>query len=130
MSIRDTRRDAVEQIVEGAIQLGQDDAIRLAHRVLERFPSMRKKHMFIAGGAALSSAILIGAAVAIARRVRDGQTPHEAAEDVTEEELENLHLLDRHRRRPARAETEAMSPAAGAAMTTEAQEDAARAGGA
>ena len=105
MSVRDQGIDKIEQlageILEGAIKLGQDDAIRLAHRVLERFPGMRKKHMFIAGGAALSSAVLIGAAVAIARRVRQGQNAQDAAEQITENELENLSLLDR-RRRPAR----------------------------
>ena len=88
-----------EEVMEGAIKLGQDDAIRLAHRVLERLPGMRKKHMFIAGGAALSSAVLIGAAIAIARRVRGGQAAEDAAEEITEDELENLSLLDRRRPR-------------------------------
>jgi hypothetical protein len=99
MSLRDQGADKIEQLAEGAIKLGQDDAIRLAHRVLERFPGMRKKHMFIAGGAALSSAVLIGAAVAIARRVRGGQTAADAAEEITEDELENPSLLDGRRRR-------------------------------
>lgn len=110
MSVRDESVEKVgklaEEVLEGAIKLGQDDAIRLAHRVLERLPGMRKKHMFIAGGAALSSAVLIGAAVAIARRVRQGQTASEAAEEITEDEIENLSLLER-RRRPIRDVTEA-----------------------
>ena len=59
MSVRDDGVEKLEQLaseaLEGAIKLGQDDAIRLAHRVLERFPGMRKKHMFIAGGAAATS---------------------------------------------------------------------------
>ncbi|MDA0302378.1 MAG: hypothetical protein O2822_07615 [Chloroflexi bacterium] len=105
MSVRDESIERLEKLagvaLEGAIKLGQDDAIRLAHRVLERFPGMRKKHMFIAGGAALSSAVLIGAAVAIAKRVRQGQTASDAAEQITEDELENLSLLER-RRRPLR----------------------------
>ncbi len=113
MSVREQSVDQLEklagEVLDGAIRLGQDDAIRLAHRVLERFPGMRKKHMFIAGGAALSSAVLIGAAVAIARRVRQGQSAVDAAEEITEDELENLSLLDR-RRRPSRdtAEVEAV----------------------
>ena len=109
MSVRDDGVEKLEQlageVLEGAIKLGQDDAIRLAHRVLERFPGMRKKHMFIAGGAALSSAVLIGAAVAIAKRVRQGQTASDAAEEITEDELETVSLLDR-RRRPLRDVTE------------------------
>lgn len=110
MSVRDESVERLEKLagdaLEGAIKLGQDDAIRLAHRVLERFPGMRKKHMFIAGGAALSSAVLIGAAVAIAKRVRQGQSASEAAEQITEDELENLSLLER-RRRPLRDVNEA-----------------------
>jgi len=110
MSVRDESVEKLERLageaLEGAIKLGQDDAIRLAHRVLERFPGMRKKHMFIAGGAALSSAVLIGAAVAIAKRVRQGQAAADAAEEITEDEIDNLSLLER-RRRPVRDVTEA-----------------------
>ena len=110
MSVRDESVEKLEKLageaLDGAIKLGQDDAIRLAHRVLVRFPGMRKKHMFIAGGAALSSAVLIGAAIAIAKRVRQGQPASEAAEEITEDELENLSLLER-RRRPLREVTEA-----------------------
>ena len=116
MSVRDDSVERVgrlaEEALEGAIKLGQDDAIRLAHRVLERLPGMRKKHMFIAGGAALSSAVLIGAAVAIARRVRQGQTASEAAEEITEDEIENLSLLDRRRRQPRDVVEADTSPAA------------------
>lgn len=121
MSVRDEGIEKIEQLAEGAIKLGQEDAIRLAHRVLERFPGMRKKHMFIAGGAALSSAVLIGAAVAIARRVRQGQDAQEAAEEITEAELENLSLLDR-RRRPSR---DAAEPAAAEEASAEPTETAA-----
>ena len=110
MSVRDEGIEKIEQlageVLEGAIKLGQDEAIRLAHRVLERFPGMRKKHMFIAGGAALSSAVLIAAAVAIARRIRQGQNAEEAAEEITEDELANLSLMER-RRRPAREAVDA-----------------------
>ena len=97
--VREASGDAVERIAHDAVKLGHEDVIRLAHRVLERFPEVKKRHMFIAGGAALSSALLIGAAVAITRRVRAGQNPQQAAEDVTEEELDGVHLLERHRRR-------------------------------
>lgn len=95
---REVNGEKVEQIAHDAVHMGYEDAIRLAHRVLERFPEVRKRHMFIAGGAALSSALLIGAAVAITRRVRAGQNPADAAEDVTAEELDGVHLLERRRR--------------------------------
>lgn len=109
MSVRDEAGDQLGklagEVLDGAIKLGQTDAIRLAHRVLERFPEMRKKHMFIAGGAALSSAVLIAAGVAIAKRIRQGQSGAEAAEDITEDELDTVSLLER-RRRPLRDVTE------------------------
>ena len=63
------------------------DAIRLAHRALERFPDVVKRHKFIAGGAAISSSLVALAGVAIARRVRSGQTEEEALASITEEEL-------------------------------------------
>ncbi|MBG92626.1 MAG: hypothetical protein CL792_01405 [Chloroflexi bacterium] len=64
------------------------DAIKLAHDLLERFPDLVKRHKFIAGGAAISSSLVIIAAVAIARRMRRGLTAQEAVADITEEELE------------------------------------------
>lgn len=63
------------------------DAVRLAHRGLERFPDLVKRHKFIAGGAAVSSSLLVLAGVAIARRLRSGQTEEEAIASLTEEEL-------------------------------------------
>ena len=63
------------------------DAVRLAHRGLERFPDLVKRHKFIAGGAAVSSSLLVLAGVAIARRLRSGQSEEEALASLTEEEL-------------------------------------------
>ncbi len=106
-----SHREDVDRIVEGAVHIGMEEAIRLAHEAVERFPDLKKKHMFIAGGAALSSALLIGAAMAITRRIRNGQTAQEAADDVTEEELDGVHLLERRRRPHAdEAPAEAEAP--------------------
>ena len=69
--------------------------MRLAHRALERFPDVVKRHKFVAGGAAVSSALVVLAGVAIARRVRSGQTPEEAVAGMTEEELSGIHLVGR-----------------------------------
>jgi hypothetical protein len=71
------------------------DAISLAHQVLERFPDVKRKHMFIAGGAAISSAVIIAAGVAVARRLRAGRSAEQAVNEVTEEELEGLRLVER-----------------------------------
>ena len=63
------------------------DAVRLAHKALERFPLVVKRHKFIAGGAAISSSLVVLAGVAIARRLRSGQSEEEAIASLTEEEL-------------------------------------------
>ncbi|MQC17749.1 MAG: hypothetical protein DWG80_01585 [Chloroflexi bacterium] len=75
-------------------------AIKLAHEAIERFPDMKKRHMFLAGGAAISSALVVAAGVAVARRIRAGAKPHEAVRDVTEEEIEGLRLVERSPYRP------------------------------
>ncbi len=64
------------------------DAVRLAHRALDRFPAVVARHRFVAGGAAISSALVVLAGVAIARRMRAGQSADEAIATVTEDELE------------------------------------------
>ncbi len=65
------------------------DSIRLAHKALERFPNLVRRHKFIAGGAAISSSLVIIAGVAVARRMRKGQTAEEAVAEVTEAEIEH-----------------------------------------
>jgi len=65
------------------------DSIRLAHKALERFPNLVRRHKFIAGGAAISSSLVIIAGVAVARRMRKGQTADEAVAEVTEAEIEH-----------------------------------------
>jgi hypothetical protein len=63
------------------------DAIRLAHRALDRFPDLVRRHKYVAGGAAISTSLVLIAGVAIARRMKDGQTAEEAVASVTEDEL-------------------------------------------
>jgi hypothetical protein len=70
------------------------EAIRLAHLALERFPDLVRRHKFIAGGAAISSSLIVLAGVAIARRMRAGETPEEAVAAVTEEEVQGLHVVE------------------------------------
>ncbi len=69
------------------------DAIRLAHDALDRFPDLVRRHKFIAGGAAISSALVALAGVAVARRMHHGQTADDAVADVTSEELEGLRVV-------------------------------------
>lgn len=70
------------------------EAVRLAHRVLERFPHVVRQHKLFAGGAAVSSAIVVLAGVAVARRMRHGASAEEAVAGVTEDELAGLRAVD------------------------------------
>jgi len=69
------------------------DSIRLAHAALDRFPDLVRRHKVIAGGAAISSSLVILAGVAIARRMRGGETAEEAVAGLTEEELQQLERV-------------------------------------
>src|SRR5215207_7444142 len=71
------------------------ESIRLAHRALNRFPDLLKRHRYVAGGAAVAGALVVLASVAIARRMRDGESGEEAADSVTQAEIESLHPRDR-----------------------------------
>ncbi|PKN81318.1 MAG: hypothetical protein CVU47_07135 [Chloroflexi bacterium HGW-Chloroflexi-9] len=82
------------------------NVLSLAHEALDRFPEVKRRNMFLAGGAAVSSALVIAAGVAIMKRVRAGQRPEDAVQDVTEEELEGLRLVEREHYRPPAAEDE------------------------
>ena len=76
-----------------SIDRAAHEAVRLAHRALERFPELVRKHKFIAGGAAVSTSLIVLAGVAIARRMRAGQTSDEALATVTEDEVQGLRVV-------------------------------------
>ena len=82
------------------------DSIRLAHRVLDRFPDLVRRHKVIAGGAAISSSLVIIAGVALARRMRRGQSSEEALAGITEDELDHPEVHPR----PASPATSAEAP--------------------
>lgn len=77
------------------------DSIRLAHKALDRFPDLVRRHKVIAGGAAISSSLVIIAGVAVARRMRKGQTAEEAIADLTEAELDRPEREPRPKPRPS-----------------------------
>lgn len=86
-------------------------AIKIAHEAIERFPEMKRRHMFLASGAAISSALVIAAGVAVMRRVRAGAQPDEAVQAVTEEEITGLRLVKRTPYRPNGAHAAATTDA-------------------
>lgn len=91
----DLKRSAGGEKIDRTAQ----EAIRLAYRTLERFPEVVRRHKFIAGGAAVSSALVALAGVAVARRMHDGASADDAVDGVTEEELNGVRIV---------AETEAV----------------------
>lgn len=84
---------------EGVDELASG-VLKLAHEAIERFPEVKRRHMFLASGAAISSALVVAAGVAVMRRVRAGQAPADAVRDVTEDEIEGLRLVERKHYRP------------------------------
>ena len=98
------------------------DAVRLAHRALERFPGVVARHRYVAGGAAISSALVAMAGVAIALRMRAGQSAEAAIAEVTEDELEGR---TRYRIEDEVAETLALVDADGDTDTDSIEEAAA-----
>ena len=87
------------------------DTIRLAHKTLDRFPDLVRRHKIIAGGAAISSSLVIIAGVAIARRMRKGQTAEEAVAGMTEAELDRPERDPRAPRAPSSHAEPAAPPA-------------------
>jgi hypothetical protein len=90
-----TQRGGGEQI-DGAA----GESIRLAHRALNRFPDLLRRHRYVAGGAAVAGALVVLASVAIARRMRNGESGEEAADSVTQAEIESLHPRERGETEP------------------------------
>ena len=76
-------------------------AVRLAHRALDRFPEVVRRHRFVAGGSAVSASLVALASAAIARRIRAGATAAQAVALVTAEDLDARPLIsDRPRTMP------------------------------
>jgi hypothetical protein len=88
------------------------DSVRLAHKALERFPDLVRRHKFIAGGAAISSSLIVLAGVAIARRMLAGETPEEAVAAVTEDEMQGARPPEPETEEPPAAEGETETPVA------------------
>jgi hypothetical protein len=104
-----TQRGGGEQL-----DLAAEESIRLAHRAINRFPDLLRRHRYVAGGAAVTGALVVLASVAIVRRMRQhGQSGTEAADSVTQAEIESLH--SRERDQDEAAESEGAAAVEGAA---------------
>ncbi len=102
----DLRRPSGGDTIDNAAR----DAVRLAHHALDRFPELVRRHKFIAGGAAISSALVALAGVAIAKRMRQGESADEALASVTEADLEGLRVVEVPGEAESGEETEELAP--------------------
>ncbi|HWO74192.1 MAG TPA: hypothetical protein VNN21_11620 [Dehalococcoidia bacterium] len=65
-------------------------SLQLAHRVVARFPELAKRYQkFIGTAAVVSSALIVLASIAVARRLNRGEKPEEILASITPDEIEN-----------------------------------------
>jgi len=70
-------------------------ALNLAHRAIDRFPELARRHRRFAGPAAVvSTGVVLLAGIAIARRLRLGEHPDQILESLTSDEIENAGVVE------------------------------------
>jgi hypothetical protein len=74
------------------------DVLRLAHRVVAKFPELTKRYQkFIGAGAVLSSAIIVLATIAVSRRLNRGESIDKILAEITPDEIENAGKALKHK---------------------------------
>jgi len=65
-------------------------ALHLAHRVVNKFPELTKRYQkFIGMTAVVSSALIVLASIAVARRLNRGESAEHILASITPDEIEN-----------------------------------------
>jgi hypothetical protein len=65
-------------------------ALQIAHRAVAKFPELTKRYQkFIGTAAVVSSAIIVLASIAVARRLNRGESPEDILASITPDEIEN-----------------------------------------
>jgi hypothetical protein len=65
-------------------------ALQLAHRAVNKFPELTKRYQkFIGTAAVVSSAVIVLASIAVARRLNRGESAEEILSSITSDEIEN-----------------------------------------
>ena len=66
------------------------NALHLAHRVVAKFPELTKRYQkFIGVTAVVSSALIVLASIAVARRLNRGESAEHILNSITPDEIEN-----------------------------------------
>ncbi len=69
---------------------GAMDVIRLAYRVVGKFPDLTRRYQkFIGAGAVLSSAVIVLATIAINKRLTQGESIDKILAEITPDEIVN-----------------------------------------
>lgn len=93
--------DAFEAAAAGEVlDSATREALDLAHRVVRKFPELSGKYKTYAGAAVVvSSVATVLAGIAIARRMRRGQTPERILAELTPEEIERAATVPQRQQR-------------------------------
>jgi hypothetical protein len=66
-------------------------ALQLAHKAVNKFPDLVKRHQkFVGTAAVLSSAVVVLASIAITKRLHKGESPEHILASITSEEIESM----------------------------------------
>lgn len=66
-------------------------ALQLAHKAVDKFPDLVRRHQkYIGTAAVLSSAVVVMASIAISRRLHKGESIERILEEITSEEIESM----------------------------------------
>ncbi len=98
---REAEEDSVWESAEGERpDTATRDVLGLAHQAVKKFPELAVRYRRFAGPVAIASTgAVLAAAMAIARRLRRGQSPDEILEQLTPEEIENaVQVAERQKR--------------------------------
>ena len=87
----DDNDDSVWQNGQGeTLDPGALNALQLAHRVVDKFPDLRKRYQkFIGTAAVVSSALVVLASIAVTRRLNRGESAEDILASITPDEIEN-----------------------------------------
>lgn len=84
------RPGGVEEITGEQPDSSAIAAMRLAYSAIRQFPDLARRHKtFVGSVAVVSSVLVLMAGIAVARRVRRGQTPEQILAELTPEEIES-----------------------------------------
>ncbi|MFB0900916.1 MAG: hypothetical protein QMB22_02780 [Dehalococcoidia bacterium] len=73
-------------------------SINLAYKLIKRFPKLEKRHRVVAGGLAVSSALIILASIAISKRIKKGENIKTALNSISEPEIEEMKLKKKNKK--------------------------------